>query len=91
MSVAVWIVIGIVILAACSGGGKKKVSRNSPIRIDRPHVIDPDEYECSVCHFRFRKNSMVCPHCGTRFAGRTTDDRAYMFEVDELEAWEEEE
>ena len=90
MSPVLWIVIGIVILAACTSGGKKNPSRNHPYRIDKPHVIDPDDYECSVCHHRFRKNVMVCPKCGTRFSDRKTDDEDFLFEEDELEAWDEE-
>ena len=88
MSVAVWIVIGLVILIACAGG--KKPAPKGPHRIDRPHVIDLDDYECSVCHRRFQKNVMVCPYCGTSFAGRVTDEEDFVFEEDELEAWDEE-
>ena len=91
MSVVFWIVIGVVILAVCSGSGKKKAAGKGPHRIDRPHVIDPDDYECSVCHRRFRKNQMFCPYCGARFAGRVTDEEEFIFEEDELEAWDEEE
>ena len=89
MSTAVWIVIAIVIIVACAGGGKKSVPKE-PHRIDRPHVIDPDDYECSVCHRRFRKNQMICPYCGARFAERVTDEEEFDFEEDELEAWDEE-
>ena len=89
MTVIFWIVIGIVILAACAGG-KKNGGRKEPYRIDRPHVIDPDDYECSVCHRRFRKNRMSCPYCGAGFAGRVTDEDEFIFEEDELEAWDEE-
>ncbi len=42
MSTALWILIGVVILAACSGAGKG-VSRKGPHRIDRPHYIDDDD------------------------------------------------
>ena len=90
MSVAVWILIGVVILAACSGGGKKTAAGKGPYRIDRPHVIDPDDYECSACHRRFRKDQMACPYCGVRFAERVTDEGEFIFEEDELEAWDEE-
>lgn len=90
MSAMIWIVIGIVVLAACSGGGKKNTGRKGPHRIDRPHVIDPDDYECSVCHSRFRKNVMACPYCGSRFRGRVKDEEEFIFEEDELEAWDEE-
>ena len=90
MSAVFWIVIGVVILAACSGG-KKNADRKGPYRIDRPHVIDPDDYECSVCHRRFREDQMACPYCGAQFAGRETDEDEFFLEEDELEDWDEEE
>ena len=90
MSAVFWIVIGVIVLAACSGGGKRTAARKGPFRIDRPHVIDPDDYECSVCHRRFRKNQMSCPYCGARFAECVTDEEEFIFEEDELEAWDEE-
>lgn len=92
---AVWIVIGLVLFLTLFSGrnksGRQSGSSGGPVRIDRPHVIDPDDYECSVCHRRFRKDVMVCPHCGTRFAGHVKDEEEFMFEEDELEAWDEEE
>ena len=88
MSTVFWIVIVVLILAACSGSGKKKPAGSH--RIDRPHVMDPDDYECSVCHRRFGKNVMVCPYCGAKFTDRVTDEEEFIFEEDELEAWDEE-
>ena len=82
--VAVWVV-----MAGVGKGGKKTVGRG-PYRVDRPHVIDPDDYECSACHRRFRKNQMACPYCGARFTGRVTDDMEFLEEEDELESWDEE-
>ena len=90
MSTAFWIVIGAVILIACSSGGKKNAARRGPYRIDRPHVIDPDDYGCSVCHRRFRKKQMICPYCGARFCEQVTDEEEFIFEEDELETWDEE-
>ena len=90
MSVAIWIMIGLVLLAVL-GGGKKEPAGKGPHRIDRPHVIDEDDYECSACHRRFRKDVMVCPYCGTRFAERVTDEEEFCLEEDELESWDEEE
>ena len=84
-----WIAIGAVILAACCSG-RKNTARKGPYRIDRPHVIDPDDYECSVCHRRFRKEQMVCPYCGARFTAQVKDEEEFDFEEDELEAWDEE-
>ena len=90
MSVVFWIVVIAVIVAGISGGRKKNAVSKGPIRIDRPHVIDPDDYECSVCHRRFRKEQMVCPYCGARFSGRVTDEEEFDEEEEELEAWDEE-
>ena len=90
MSTVFWIAFGVIVLGACFGGGGKAAARKGPYRIDRPHVIDPDDYECSVCHRRFRKDRMVCPYCGARFAERVKDENEFIFEEDEMEAWDEE-
>ena len=89
MSPVIWIVIGLVLLALLCGG-KKDTGKKGPTRIDHPHVVDPDDYECSVCHRRFRKVQMVCPYCGARFGGRVTDEEEFDEEEEELEAWDEE-
>ena len=83
------IAVGAVILVG-SLAGRKNTAPKGPARIDHPHVIDPDDYECSVCHRRFRKNQMSCPYCGARFAGRVTDEDEFTEEEEELEAWDEE-
>ena len=90
MSAVFWIVTGIVILAACFGGRKKTAVRKGPVRIDHPHLIDPDDYECSVCHSRFRKSTMACPFCGVRFTGTETDEEEFLDEEEEWDAWDEE-
>ena len=90
MSVVFWVLLGAVILAACAGGGKKPAARKEPYRIDRPHVLEPDDYECSACHGRFREDRMICPYCGARFKERVTDEEEFLDEEDELEAWDEE-
>ena len=88
-----WIWIAIIaafaLLAGAGRGGNKTVGQG-PHRIDRPHVIDDDDYECSVCHRRFSKDVMSCPYCGARFIGRVEDDEEFDEEEDELEAWDEE-
>lgn len=90
----IWVFIGIVVvLSLLSGGnrsGKSKPGTNGSIRIDHPHVIDADDYECSACHRRFRDDTMVCPFCGTRFTGRTEDTEEWDEEEDELEDMDEE-
>ena len=89
MSIAVWIVIGLVILVACAGssrkGGQRSGSRGGPTRIDYPHYIDTDDYECSVCGARFRKKGMVCPKCGARFSGTKEDDGEF---IEEMVIWD---
>ena len=95
MTTVLWIVIGVIILAALSGGkgkGSKSVgSKGQPIRIDHPHIISEDESECSVCGKRFRGKRSACPACGVRFENSKVDDEEFDEEEDELEAWEEEE
>ena len=90
MSALFWIVAAAVIVGACAGGRKKGTPSKGPYRIDRPHVIDPEDYECSICHRRFRKDQMVCPYCNVRFSLRVTDEDDFLFEEDELESWDEE-
>ena len=96
MSAVFWIVIGAVVLAACCGNKKGTNTRpaggrQKPLRIDHPHCYDADEYECSACGARFRKQSMVCPHCGARFDGTKEDDTEFDEEMMEEEDWDEEE
>ena len=61
--------------------GKQK----KPTRIDHPHYIDVDDYECSVCGARFRKKGMVCPKCGTRFQGTKEDEDEF---IEEMVVWD---
>ena len=94
MSPIIWIVIGVIILAALSSGkgksSKPVSSKGQPLRIDHPHVISDDESECSVCGKRFRGKHSVCPSCGARFTCSKEDYEEFDEEEDELEAWDEE-
>ena len=91
MPAIIWIVLGVIVLGALFGKkSSNSKSAGGPVRIDHPHVIDDDDYECSVCHRRFRKADMACPYCGARFAGRIVNDEEFEDEEDELEAWDEE-
>lgn len=94
MSIVVWILLGVFILAALSGskgkGSKSTGSEGKLFRIDHPHVISDDESECSVCGKRFRGKRSVCPSCGARFTGSKEDYKEFDEEEDELEAWDEE-
>lgn len=60
---------------------RRSGSSGGPVRIDHLHYIDADEYECSVCGAKFRKNSMSCPNCGARFRGTEEDDDEFIGEM----------
>ena len=63
------------------------------VRIDHPHYVSRDEYECGVCGERFRRNTMTCPHCGTLLERRVTDKREYDEELEEeleMDDWDDE-
>ncbi len=84
----IWIVLGLLfLLVLCGGKGSSKGSRG-PVRIDRMHYDDVDDYECSVCGARFRKKSMVCPRWGTQFLETKNDDSEF---IDEMDFWEDDE
>ena len=95
MPTVLWIMIGVIILAALSGskgkGSKSSGLKGQPIRIDHPHIISDNESECSVCGKRFQGKRSICPSCGARFAGSKDDYEEFDEEEDELEAWDEEE
>ena len=41
--------------------------------IQRTHLFDPDEFECSVCGARFRRKAAECPACGAVMHGLEYD------------------
>ena len=89
----VWVIlIGVIVLGLLAGGKNKgrqdSAKSGGAARIAHPRLIGPDEYECSVCRGRFRKSAAVCPRCGARFARRTEDLTEWEEDVEELEAWE---
>ena len=91
-----WIWIGLGVLAVCLLGSKGKPSggkiSGKPTRINHPHYISNDEYECSVCGARFNRALAVCPRCGARFIGSRTDDDEYDEELEEeleMDEWDE--
>lgn len=94
MLTVLWIVLGVIILAALSSGKEKSSkpvsSKGQPLRIDHPHIISDDESECSVCGKRFPGKRSVCPSCGACFTGSKEDYEEFDEEEDELEAWDEE-
>ena len=77
------------VLLGLLSGGTKRTGRSgksgAPERIDHLHYIDADEYECSVCGAKFRKNSMSCPKCGARFRGTREDDDEF---IEEMVLWD---
>ncbi|MBR1709704.1 MAG: hypothetical protein IJ719_12895 [Clostridia bacterium] len=85
-----WILVPVLILLAAVGGGKQENAKQkktaTPHWIYHPHVIETDEYECSVCHARFPKESPLCPKCGTKMLGKTvTDENEWIDEEEELD------
>jgi len=52
-------------------------------RIDHPHYVTDDEYECSVCGRRFMKNVLTCPCCGAVFTRVVTNNDEWAEEFDE--------
>ena len=91
-----WIFGGILAVSLLCGlfgrkGGSSAGSQGRPrVRVDHPHIISNDEYECTVCGRRFDRDTMSCPHCGVRFTDRKTDYEEFDDEEDEMEAWDEE-
>ncbi len=74
-------------------GSERRDGGDSRARIDHPHYVSADEYECGACGRRFRKNAMACPYCGTRFERRIIDKDEYDDEVEEeleMDEWDEE-
>ena len=90
MPTLLWIIIGVIVLVACCGAikqsGQKKV-----LRVNHPHYYGPDEFECTVCGAKFRKNSMVCSKSVAGFEGTKEDSTEFDEEMMEDEDWDEEE
>ena len=94
MGTWIWIVLGLVALAALASSGKSKMNAGggpagagkTDRRIDHLHYIDLDEYECPKCGARFRKNVMVCPKCGAGFSGTVEDEDEF---IEEMVLWDE--
>ena len=89
MSTFIWIVVGVLVLAALGGGKSRTTSGNSgnrqPSRIDHPHYFSEDESECSACGARFPGKEKACPRCGARFASSREDDGEFMEEMELLD------
>ena len=68
----------------------RKRTAGSFIRVCIPHLIEDDEYKCSICGRRFRKDTMICPGCGVLFDSVVVDEEEYEDEAEEMEAWDDE-
>ena len=101
MGTGFWIILAVLagLLFATSGRTKQDCGKSSgkagdsTRRIDHLHYTDPDEYECTKCGARFRKDVMMCPKCGTRFSGTKKDMTDYDDELEEeldMDEWDEE-
>ena len=92
-NVILWIIGGIIVVAILGsliGKPNQGTRRETPTRIDHPHIWADDDSECSVCGARFERKQMVCPNCGTRFEETTEDYEEFDEEEDEMEDMDEE-
>ena len=64
--------------------------RRTGHRIEHPHVIEADDYECSECGGRFSSDETVCPYCGAELTESFVNEDEFMEEEEEMEAWDEE-
>ena len=90
-----WAIGGVLLLIALLFSGEKRTnttnSRKSTCRLQKeaahwiyhPHVIEEDDYECSRCHARFRKETVSCPKCGTVMSGKTVKDEDEWIDEEE--------
>ena len=72
----------------------RRGSGSPRVRIDHPHYVSRDEYECGVCGRRFRRDMMVCPYCGIQFESQVVDKDEYDEELEEeleMDDWDDEE
>ena len=85
----IWWTGGIILLivigcAFGKGKGRAHASGERPRpRIEHPHYISEDEYECGICGHRFGKPYASCPHCGVLFNCKETDEEEWDEEFDE--------
>ena len=77
----------ILLIALLFSRGKHTHSSDSQKEADHwiyhPHVIEADDYECSRCHARFRKEAVSCPKCGTTMSGKTVKDEDEWIDEEE--------
>ena len=83
-----WAIGGVILLIALLfSGGKHTHSSDSQKEADHwiyhPHVIEEDDYECSRCHARFRKEAVCCPKCGITMSGKTVKDEDEWIDEEE--------
>ncbi len=86
------ILLLVIICVFGKGKGRASASGERPRpRIEYPHYMTEDEYECGICGHRFDKPYASCPHCGVLFNCKETDEEEWDEEFDEECAWDEEE
>ena len=90
-----WAIGGVLLLIALLFSGEKRTnttnSRKSTYRLQKeaahwiyhPHVIEEDDYECSRCHARFRKETVSCHKCGIVMSGKTVKDEDEWIDEEE--------
>ena len=82
-----WAIGGVILLIALLlSGGKRTTPGNHEKAahwIYHPHVIEEDDYECSRCHARFRKEAVCCPKCGITMSGKTVKDEDEWIDEEE--------
>ena len=88
MTVTFWIVGGAILLIGLLASGKKRTNESNYRSegshwIYHPHVMNADDYECSRCHSRFRKETMACPKCGIKMTGKTVKNEDEWIDEEE--------
>ena len=83
-----WAIGGVLLLIALLFSGEKRTNTTNSRKeaahwIYHPHVIEEDDYECSRCRARFRKEAVSCPKCGTVMSGKTVKDEDEWIDEEE--------
>ena len=83
-----WAIGGVLLLIALLFSGEKRTNTTNSLKeaahwIYHPHVIEEDDYECSRCHARFRKEAVSCPKCGITMSGKTVKDEDEWIDEEE--------
>ena len=63
---------------------ERKMKKRNPYWIKHTHLYDQEDYECSVCHRRYRNAAPSCPACGAKLSA-VKDDLGWIDEAEELD------